>query len=220
MRRGRPIPGSSASLWLMNHWLRENCLLMHNSSGYLFAIKVADRNVSDCLGAQSTFKITYKKWNIRNSRVRPGIGLGSPSFLLLRYQECKKVISSLFFWVWQMKCFQENYIPSSLYHLAVLIEVEAPKKRPKLIVIDQYLFLLFNPYIINLIWKHVLLIQDCSMYVTMNISVPASQTLQMVQKQSGTASNHESRWCTTIRAASYYRTRTRTYDDLGISEVY
>lgn len=52
---------------------------MHNSWGYLFALKVADRKVSDCL-LTINFQITYK-WNIKNRRGRPVMGLGPLSRL-------------------------------------------------------------------------------------------------------------------------------------------
>lgn len=67
---------------------------MHNSWGYLFALKVADRKVSDCL-LTINFQITYKR-NIKNRRVRPGTGLGTLS--CLRYSKSKDQ-SFTFMWV-------------------------------------------------------------------------------------------------------------------------
>jgi len=61
---------------------------MHNSWGYLFALKVADRKVSDCL-LTINFQITYKR-NIKNRRVRPGTGVRDP-FLPEIFKEQRSV---------------------------------------------------------------------------------------------------------------------------------
>ncbi len=67
---------------------------MHNSWGYLFALKVADRKVSDCL-LTINFQITYKR-NIKNRWVRPGTGLGPLS--CMRYSKSKDQ-SFTFMWL-------------------------------------------------------------------------------------------------------------------------